>query len=101
MLHIDSDILKSIRVLLGLWKHEVTRVIADRFTNPEDKEWLEKCITKTLTEEVPEEIASQLVEEPYFVDFLRDPPEPTGDEPDDVEVEAPKIYEPVSCNNHQ
>ena len=27
------------------------------------------------------------------MDFLRDPPKPTGDEPDDFE--APKIYEPV------
>ena len=25
--------------------------------------------------------------EPYFVDFLRDAPEPTGDEPDDFEIE--------------
>jgi len=28
--------------------------------------------------------------------FYRDPPEPTGDEPEDFEYEAPKIYEPVS-----
>ena len=26
----------------------------------------------------------------------RDPPEPTGDEPEDFEFEAPKIYEHVS-----
>ena len=26
----------------------------------------------------------------------RDPPEPTGDEPEDFEYEAPKIYEHVS-----
>ena len=28
--------------------------------------------------------------------ITRDPPEPTGDEPEDFEYEAPKIYEPVS-----
>jgi len=28
--------------------------------------------------------------------FHRDPPEPTGDEPDDFEFMAPKIYELVS-----
>ena len=30
------------------------------------------------------------------VHLCRDPPEPTGDEPEDFEFEAPKIYEPVS-----
>lgn len=33
--------------------------------------------------------------EPYFVDFLQDAPEPTGDEDDDSNLEAPKIYEMV------
>lgn len=33
--------------------------------------------------------------ETYFVDFLRDMPEPTGDEPDDFILEAPKIYEEI------
>ena len=37
--------------------------------------------------------------EPYFVDFLRDPPEPTGEEPEDADLEAPKIYELVSRRN--
>lgn len=45
-------------------------------------------------------LAEQLgVEEPptehYFVDFLRDAPEPTGDEPDDADLDAPKVYEQV------
>lgn len=34
--------------------------------------------------------------EPYFVDFLREAPEPTGEEPDDAVLEAPKIYELVT-----
>lgn len=29
------------------------------------------------------------------MDFLRDVPEATGDEPDDAELKAPKIYEPI------
>lgn len=33
--------------------------------------------------------------ETYFVDFLRDIPDPTGDEPDDFVLEAPKIYEEI------
>ena len=32
--------------------------------------------------------------------ICRDPPEPTGDEPEDFEYEAPKIYEPVSDTTH-
>jgi len=31
--------------------------------------------------------------ETYFVNFLREPPEPTGEEPEDFVFEAPKIYE--------
>lgn len=31
----------------------------------------------------------------YFADFLRDAPEATGDEPDDIDLKAPKIYEPI------
>ena len=34
--------------------------------------------------------------EPYFVDFLRDAPEPTGEEGEDADLEAPKIYEPIA-----
>ncbi len=39
--------------------------------------------------------ADSLVEEPYFVDFLREAPELTGDEDDDVDLDAPKVYEQV------
>ena len=31
----------------------------------------------------------------YFVDFMRDAPEPTGEEVEDADMELPKIYEPV------
>ena len=33
--------------------------------------------------------------EPYFVDFLRDAPEATGEEDNDSNLDAPKIYEMV------
>ena len=92
----ESDTITSLGILLGLWKHECTRVIADRFTNPEDATWFDKCSMKVFAEELGDELAKSVPEEPYFVDFLRDPPEATGDEGDDVELEAPKIYEPVS-----
>lgn len=34
--------------------------------------------------------------EPYFVDFLRDAPEATGEEGEEVDLEAPKVYEPIA-----
>lgn len=37
--------------------------------------------------------------EPYFVDFLRDAPELTGDEPEETDPEAPKVYEEVKKKN--
>ena len=98
MLHVNSDTLQSIETLLALWKHECVRVIADRFTNPEDSEWFDKQTVKAITEELGDDCASKMAEEPYFVDFMRDPPEATGDEPEDEEIEAPKIYEMVSNN---
>lgn len=39
-------------------------------------------------------------EEPYFVDFMRDPPEATGEEADDDELDDPKIYEQVFKQNN-
>lgn len=45
--------------------------------------------------ELGQEYAPMVNVEPYFVDFLREPPEATGDEPDDFDFSAPKIYEPI------
>jgi dynein heavy chain, axonemal len=35
------------------------------------------------------------VEETYFVDFLKDPPDPTGDEPEDFVIQMPYLYEEI------
>ena len=96
MLHGNSESVSTLELLLALWKHECTRVIADRFTNAEDKTWFKKAINRTVSEHMGEDVAQLLQEEPYFVDFLRDPPDATGEEGDDADLEAPKIYEPVS-----
>ena len=52
-----------------------------------------QAMEKALAEEVG---IHDFPKEPYFVDFLRDAPELTGDEPDDVDMEAPKVYEEVN-----
>uniref|UniRef100_H2XPC8 AAA+ ATPase domain-containing protein n=1 Tax=Ciona intestinalis TaxID=7719 RepID=H2XPC8_CIOIN len=93
ILIVESEVGKDIATILGLWKHECERVISDRFTNQPDKDWFNETLIKMLNEELGEEVASLMPEEPLFVDFLREAPELTGDEPDDFEPEAPKIYE--------
>lgn len=46
-----------------------------------------------------EEYAADISKEPYFVDFLREAPEPTGEEAEDADLDAPKIYELVGFLN--
>ena len=71
MLHVSSEVCTGPQVLLALWKHECTRVIADRFTTAEDKEWFLNHIPHIIEEEIGEEMKDLIPEEPYFVDFLR------------------------------
>ncbi|XP_074720939.1 dynein axonemal heavy chain 8 [Strix uralensis] len=95
MLTIKAEECNSSTVLLRLFKHECTRVIADRFISPEDTAWFDKTITKAIEKYVDTDLTEGLQVEPYFVDFLREMPEPTGDEPEDSVFEAPKIYEEI------
>ncbi|XP_067125373.1 dynein axonemal heavy chain 8-like isoform X2 [Centruroides vittatus] len=95
ILHVERKECSTKRDLLVLWKHECTRVIADRFTNDLDKEWFDDLIKQVASEFLEGESIS-IPEEAYFVDFLQDEP----DIPDDTEVtddmyEIPKIYEEV------
>ena len=99
MLNVTGETCSTPGVLLALWKHECVRVIADRFTNAADKQWFVKTLDRIAREQLGEEMFSQIPEEPYFVDFLQDAPEPTGEEGEDGEVEAPKVYEPIPSWN--
>ena len=71
MLNTISDIIGDERSLMLLWKHECHRVIADRFTNQQDKDWFEKTLIKIVGEELSDELNAHVEETPYFVDFLR------------------------------
>ena len=55
-------------------------------------------MVQVLRAEVGEELVDQMPDESYFVDFLRDTAELTGDEPEDFVVVEPKVYEMVSCD---
>ncbi|XP_044223058.1 dynein axonemal heavy chain 8-like [Thunnus albacares] len=95
MLNVKADECDDIPTLLALFKSECTRVIADRFICSEDREWFEKNVSRVIQEHVDPDLVPELHPEPYFVDFLRDAPEPTGEEDDDACFDAPKIYELV------
>ncbi|KAM8728478.1 dynein axonemal heavy chain 8-like [Acanthopagrus schlegelii] len=95
MLNIKAGECKDIPTLLALFMSECTRVIADRFVCSEDREWFERAMSRLIQEHVDPNLVSELQPEPYFVDFLQDAPEPTGEEDDDACFDAPKIYELV------
>lgn len=66
--------------LLRFWKHECKRVIADRFTVSDDVTWFDKALVSLVEEAFGEEkkLSVDCGIDAYFVDFLRDAPEPTG-----------------------
>ncbi|KAJ9594442.1 hypothetical protein L9F63_014127 [Diploptera punctata] len=96
ILYIQDLEMPDITTLLKLWHHECTRVISDRFVCQEDRDWFEKNLrncAKTLLQNDYDKFFPK--ETTYFVDFLREPPEATGEEEEDITLEAPKIYEEI------
>uniref|UniRef100_A0A3P8XWJ2 Dynein, axonemal, heavy chain 8 n=1 Tax=Esox lucius TaxID=8010 RepID=A0A3P8XWJ2_ESOLU len=91
MLSIKADECDDIPTLLALFKCECTRVIADRFVCLEDKVWFEKTICRVIQEHVDPSLVPDIHPDPYFVDFLRDAPEPTGEEADDFCLDLPSF----------
>ncbi|EDL82632.1 dynein, axonemal, heavy chain 5 [Rattus norvegicus] len=102
MLNITSEVIKDTDELLRLWKHECKRVIADRFSMSSDVTWFDKAVVSLVEEEFGEE-KTPVVDcgvDAYFVDFLRDAPEATGETPEETDAEMPKLYEPIASLNH-
>lgn len=60
-----------------------------------DKEWFQNTLRRTAEKILGPDFQHYSPAETYFVDFMREPPEPTGDEPEDFVFEAPKIYEEI------
>lgn len=83
--------------LTAMWaRHTPHMLFVGRFVCFEDRDWFGKAVSRVIQEHVDPGLIPQLHPEPYFVDFLRDAPEPTGEERDDACFDAPKIYELVS-----
>uniref|UniRef100_A0A2H1VNF3 SFRICE_008368 n=1 Tax=Spodoptera frugiperda TaxID=7108 RepID=A0A2H1VNF3_SPOFR len=93
ILTIKREELQTINMALKLWFHECLRVISDRFTTFKDKQWFVSNFWTTATQELSDYVSEFPTEETYFVNFLREPIDPTGDEDEDVSLDAPKIYE--------
>ncbi|XP_025155775.1 dynein heavy chain 8, axonemal [Harpegnathos saltator] len=95
ILRIERAECESITSLLKLWEHECTRVIADRFITASEREWFQNSLRRAAERMLGPDFEHYSPVETYFVNFLREPPEPTGDEPEDFVFEAPKIYEEI------
>ncbi|XP_017781875.1 PREDICTED: dynein heavy chain 5, axonemal [Nicrophorus vespilloides] len=91
-----STVIESEACLMVLWKHECTRVFSDRFTLMEDKDWFDEELLNLVETSLGAEYRTMTLPSPVFVDFMRDAPEPTGEEGEDADMELPKVYEPVS-----
>ncbi|XP_045484350.1 dynein axonemal heavy chain 8 [Pieris rapae] len=93
ILFIKKEELPSIKIALKLWFHECTRVISDRFTTFDDKDWFVAMFWRTAAQELPDMVSEFPDGETFFVNFLREAIDPTGDEDEDFSTDAPKIYE--------
>ncbi|KAI9220476.1 dynein heavy chain and region D6 of dynein motor-domain-containing protein [Blastocladiella britannica] len=95
MLNTNADVICNAKTLVNLWEHECSRVLPDRFTNSDDVDWFNKTMTNFVTKELGDEYGQAVATRSYFVDFMRDPPEP--DDPEiEINPEDFKIYEKVA-----
>ncbi|XP_077101314.1 dynein axonemal heavy chain 5-like [Siphateles boraxobius] len=95
ILTVGSEVCKTPQLMASLFRHECSRVIADRFIDQKDRETFDAILERITVQDHGPSLLEQGPWEGYFVDFLRDAPEMTGDEPEETEVEIPKIYEPI------
>ncbi|XP_060921113.1 dynein axonemal heavy chain 5 [Labrus mixtus] len=95
ILTVKSEVCQSSELLSALFHHECCRVIADRFIDGSDRHTFNGIMEKITVEDHGRAVIEHAQWNSCFVDFMREAPEATGDEPEDVELEAPKVYEPI------
>lgn len=71
MINTVAESIPTKEVIMQLWKHECTRVIADRFTGPQDCDWFNKTMNRVVAEDLGEEMQAAVMKDKYFVDFMR------------------------------
>ena len=95
MIGTQSSIITNQCEALQLWRHEVSRVISDRFVHENDTSWFMNKLVELVKENIGSDKEPVIKDVKYFVDFMQDAPEPTGDDDDEGTPETPKIYEAV------
>ncbi|XP_055363688.1 dynein axonemal heavy chain 5 [Betta splendens] len=95
ILTVKSEVCQDPWLLSALFHHECSRVIADRFIDSSDRFTFSDIIQKITAEDHGKALTEHAQWDSCFVDFLREAPEVTGEEPEDTELEAPKVYEPI------
>lgn len=80
-------------ILFAIFYPVTTIKLVHRFTTFDDKDWFVANFWKTAAQEMPDIVPEFPDHETFFVNFLREPVDPTGDEDEDFSTEAPKIYE--------
>lgn len=95
ILTVKSEVCQSSELLSALYHHECCRAIADRFVDSGDRRAFGSIVETVTVEDHGRALTEHAQWNSCFVDFLREAPEATGDEPEDAELEAPKVYEPI------
>uniref|UniRef100_A0A8D3DUG5 Dynein heavy chain 5, axonemal-like n=1 Tax=Scophthalmus maximus TaxID=52904 RepID=A0A8D3DUG5_SCOMX len=95
ILIVKAEVCQSPSLLSALFHHECVRVIADRFIGSNDQQTFDIIMEKATVEDHGRELIEHAQWDSCFVDFLREAPEPTGEEPEDADMDAPKVYEPI------
>ncbi|CDJ35908.1 Dynein heavy chain axonemal, related [Eimeria mitis] len=91
VLNCPLDVVNTCENFLGLWKHECTRVLADKLCRKSDKDVVEKAINDACTKHFGAALQKAVADTPWFADFLREP----GEDESGELLPAQKVYEPV------
>jgi dynein heavy chain len=91
------DIVSDQKILTSLWRHECTRVFADKLCRDQDKSFIEKTVTEFTLQHFGEQLNADTASNTWFCDFQR---EVEFDDETGEEVGAPKIYEPAQSWDH-